>query len=290
MESLTLMVWNICAGGQNSYDIQNQYGPTPRLNIIASEINFFAPDVVAVIDAFGWNKWPKFLFKELFPQYRLEGIHTVGDDDLVDLNYAILVKRQISKGIVVSQTRPLGNTSRNAVNIWVHDTKITTAYLEANIASKRQKELKALLQIDSDLIVGDLNTIFIDARKTFFASPGKVFQHWRVLGLWAVSGLIRGMFVNPRVLTDYHWIPLVNAPTFPLPYFWEVFLKSGWKNKTSWLWSNFLFPAPVLQVDHCLQKRAGNIVLIKFQAEAVYSNGIAQASDHCPIFVRITPD
>lgn len=230
----------------------------------------------------------KISFQFTVPTVSLEGIHSVGD--IVDFNYAILVKHQISKKVVVSETQPLFNTSRNVVKLLINDTQIIIAYLEANIASKRKKELKALLQIDSDLIVGDLNTIFIDARKTFFASPGKVFQHWRVLGLWLVSSLIRGMFVNPRVLTDYHWIPLVNAPTFPLPYFWEIFLKSGWKKRTSWIWSNFLFPARVLQVDQCLQKRAGNIVPIRFQAKVVYSNGMAKASDHCPIFVKIMPD
>jgi hypothetical protein len=289
MNPLTLMVWNICAGGQYpSYDTQDKYGPTSRLNAIASEINFFAPDVVAIVDAFGWNKWPQFLFEDLFPQYRLEAIYPVGD--IIDLSYAILVKSKIFKGIVTSKIQPLTNTSRNVVSLCIYETMITVAYLEDNIASKRDKELKALLQTNSDLIVGDLNTIFTNARKTFFASPANVFQHWRVLGLWLVSSLIRGMFVNPRVLTDYHWIPLVNAPTFPLPYFWEVFLKSGWKKRTSWVWSNLLFPMPVLQVDHCLQKRDGNIVPIRFQAEVVYSNGIANASDHCPIFVKIIPD
>lgn len=288
MNPITLMVWNICAGGQYpSYETQDKYGPTPRLNAIASEINFFAPDVVAIIDAFGWNKWPTFLFDELFSQYRLEGIYPVGD--IVDLNYAILVKRNILKGVVTSKIQPLTNTSRNVVNLCIYETRITIAYLEANIASKRQKELKTLLQIRSDLIVGDLNTIFINTQKTFFASPSKMFQYWRVLGLWIVSSLIRGMFVNPRVLADYHWMMLVNAPTFPLPYFWEVFLKSGWKKRTSWVWKNFLFPTSVLQVDHCLQKRAGNIA-IQFQAEVISSNGIAKASDHCPILVKIMPD
>lgn len=281
--------WNICAGGQRpSYDTQDQYGLTPRLNAIASEINFFSPDVVAIVDAFGWNKWPILLFNDLFPQYRLEGIYPVGD--IVDLNYAILVKRTILKEVVTSNIQRLGHTSRNVVNLWIYETKITVAYLEADITSKRHKELKALLQINSDLIVGDLNTIFTNAWKTFFASPGNIFQHWRMLGLWLVSSLIRGMFVDPRVLTDYHWISLVNAPTFPLPYFWEVFLKSGWKKRTSWVWRNFLFPAPVLQVDHCLQKQVSNIVPIKFQAEVMYSNEIAKASDHCPIVVKIMPD
>jgi hypothetical protein len=288
MTPITLMVWNICIGGYKDRKLKNQYGPTLRLRTIASEINFFAPDVVAIIDAFGWNRWPRLLFNELFPDYRLEGIYTWGD--IVDLNYAILVKRRISKEFVVSEALSLVNTSRNVVKLRIYNTEIIIAYLEASIASKRQKELRALLQINSDLIVGDLNTIFIDARKTFFASPGKVFQHWRVLGLWAVSGLIRGMFVNPRVLTDYHWIPLVNAPTFPLPYFWEIFLNSGWKKCTSWVWRNFLFPNTLLQVDQCLQKRADGIVPIQFQAKAVYSDGIANASDHCPIFIKIIPD
>ncbi len=290
MDEITFWAWNICAGGQfPSYDTQVQYGPTPRLNAIASEISFFAPDVVAIIDAFGWNKWPTFLFDELFPQYRLEGVYPVGDIDIVDLNYAILVKHKIPKGVVTSEIQLLTNY-RNVVSLRIYETRITVAYLEANKSSKRKEELKALLRTNADLIVGDLNTIFIDARRTFFTSPGNVFQHWRVLGLWIVSSLIRGMFVPPRVLTDYHWIPLVNAPTFPLPYFWEVFLKSGWKKRTSWVWSNFLFPAPVLQVDHCLQKKAGNIVPIQFQAEIMYSNGLANVSDHCPIFIKISPD
>lgn len=283
--ALTLMVWNICQGGQDDYTIKSIYGYTSRLGQIARSINFFAPSVVAIIDAFGWNKWEEGLFEHLFPDYQLQGLHPLGD--LEDMNYAILVRRNISSEFIANEVHNMfGN--RNFVSLDLNGIKVAITYLEASVAIKREQELRAIIRhIDHDIIVGDLNTIFMEAG-TMFASVPRFFQHWRIFGLWVCSKLIRGMFVSPRAM-QVNWLPLViNTPTFPLPYFWEVFLKEGIKKYTAWIWRNLLFPSPAIQVDHVLYNiRYSSYDIGQFEAEVLQTNTIQTASDHCPILIKI---
>ncbi len=285
LSSLTLMVWNICQGGQDNYKIKNAYGYTPRLSEIADSIAPLNPSVVAIIDAFGWNKWQEGTFEYLFPDYRLEGLHPLGD--MEDMNYAILVRKDIPKEIVVSTLKPLYG-ARNFVSLDISGVNIAVTYLEANLAIKREQELRAILKDkDHDIIVGDLNTIFMDERETMFASIPKFFQYWRHFGLWLCSRQVRQSFTSPRILSHYGWESIVHAQTFPNPYFWEIFLKDGIKKYTAWLWRNFFFPCPVIQFDYALQRISPLDNLTNFRALVINTSDLQPASDHCPIIIKI---
>jgi hypothetical protein len=283
--SLTLMVWNICQGGQKDYKIKDIYGYTLRLGQIAECINFFTPSVVAIIDAFGWNKWQEGTFEHLFPEYRLEGLHPLGD--IEDMNYAILVRKDIPEEVVFSTLKNLYG-DRNFVSLDIYRVKIAVTYLEANSSVKRERELRAILNDnDHDIIVGDLNTIFMSERDTMFASIPKFFQYWRHFGLWLCSRQVRQSFTSPRILSEYGWESMVQASTFPLPYFWEIFLKDGIKKHTAWLWRNFFFPCPVIQFDYALQRISPLDNFTNFKALVIYTSDLNPASDHCPIIIKI---
>lgn len=283
--SLTLMVWNICQGGQKDYKIKDIYGYTLRLGQIAECINFFTPSVVAIIDAFGWNKWQEGTFEHLFPEYRLEGLHPLGD--IEDMNYAILVRKDIPEEVVFNTLKNLYG-DRNFVSLDIYRVKIAVTYLEANSSVKRERELRAILNDnDHDIIVGDLNTIFMSERDTMFASIPKFFQYWRHFGLWLCSRQVRQSFTSPRILSYYGWESMVQASTFPLPYFWEIFLKDGIKKHTAWLWRNFFFPCPVIQFDYALQRISPLDNFTNFKALVIYTSDLKPASDHCPIIIKI---
>lgn len=282
--SLTLMVWNICQGGQDDYTIKRTYGYTPRLSEIVNSIKPLTPSVVAIIDAFGWNKWWPGTFEYLFTEYRLEGLHPLGD--IEDMNYAILVRKDIPEGLVVSTIKHLCG-ARNFVSLDISGVNIAVTYLEANVAIKREQELKAILNdAEHDIIVGDLNTIFMDERETIFASIPKFFQYWRHFGLCLCSRQVRQSFTSPRILRHYGWESMVQAATFPLPYFWEIFLKDGIKKHTAWLWRNFFFPCPVIQFDYALQRIYPLDNLIRYQATIINTSDMEQASDHCPLLFK----
>lgn len=285
-KSFRLVAWNIGEGGQKelpAYLIKEIYEWTPRLTAIANAINFLKADVVAVIDAFGWNKWPKGLFEEKFPEYRLEAIYPLGD--MKDNNYAILVKKSIPPEEVSIKPVHLFR-DRNVIEISLYGVNITVAYLDANDAKLRRDERSCLFyNTNSDIIVGDLNTIFFDTNILFSSIP-KFFQYWRTFGLWLCSKQVREMFVHPTVLKDQGWTQMVNTPsTFPLPHFWTGFLAKGIKYRTAWLWRNFFFPCPVLQLDHCLWNNLSKMLREKFHVEIVSSTSIQKASDHCPMVI-----
>lgn len=284
--SLTLMMWNICKGGFDTYEENPAYGfgYNPRLKDIAHTIEFFSPSVVAIIDAYGWHKMSDGLLEHLFPDYELEGLHPVGDID--GLNYAILVKKDIAN-IEITSTKQSLYKDRNIVNLYINRISISVAYLEANIASKREEELKKLLELPhSDLIVGDLNTIFINVKQTLFGSIPKFFQNWRHFGLWLCSKQVREMCVPPTVLKENFWDQILNSPSFPLPYFWEDFLAKGIKKYTAWLWRNFFFPCPVIQCDHVLLNYHSKLKPNKITTEVVQTTTMQGASDHCPIIIK----
>lgn len=284
---ITLMVWNICKGGFDTYEKNPAcgFGYTTRLEDIAKTINFFQPSVVAIIDAFGWDKMPNGLLDYLFPDYNLEGLHSVGD--IEGMYYAILVRTDIDNTKVYSTPQCLSE-DRNIVKLNILGICIFIAYLEANIASKRGRELKNLLNLrNSDLIVGDLNTIFIHIGLTLFGSIPKFFQNWRTFGLWLCSKQIREMCVSPRILSDNFWKPILNSPTFPLPYFWEEFLAKGIKRYTAWLWRNFFFPCPVLQLDQVLLNYYSRLKINQINPEVVQTSTMQYASDHCPILIQL---
>lgn len=284
---ITLIVWNICKGGFDSYEKNPAFGfgYTPRLGDIANTINLFKPSVIAIIDAFGWDKMANELLDSLFPDYNLEGLHPVGG--IYRMNYAILVRTDIDH-IEIRSTKQSLYRDRNIVNLYINSITISIAYLEANIASKREQELKNLLDLlRSDLIVGDLNTIFIDIRRTLFGSIPKFFQNWRTFGLWLCSKQVREMCVSPRILSDNFWEPISNYPTFPLPYFWEEFLAKGIKKYTAWLWRNFFFPCPVIQLDHILLNGNTKIKEYQITTEVVQTSTMEHASDHCPILIQL---
>ena len=285
MKPFRLVSWNIGEGGQPSYLIKESYIWTPRLTSIANSINFLKADVVGVIDAFGWNKWPKGLFEEKFPEYRLS-LYPLGD--IEDINYAILVKKDISPEEVSIKSVHLFR-DRNVIEISLYGVNITVAYLDANDADKRRGEFSFLLStIKQDIIFGDFNTIFFDTNILFSSIP-KFFQYWRTFGLWLCSKDVREMFVHPKVLEAQGWIQMVNTPsTFPLPHFWTGFLAKGIKYRTAWLWRNFFFPCPVLQLDHCLRNTLSKTLRGNFQVEIVSSTSIQKASDHCPIVIDYT--
>ncbi|MEY3471114.1 MAG: hypothetical protein RLZZ223_464, partial [Candidatus Parcubacteria bacterium] len=114
-KAITLMVWNICKGGFDSYEKNPAcgFGYTTRLEDIAKTINLFSPSVLAIIDAFGWHKMSNGLLEYLFPDYNLEALYPVGD--IEGMNYAILVKKVIYKTKVNSSKQCLYG-DRNIVN------------------------------------------------------------------------------------------------------------------------------------------------------------------------------
>lgn len=279
--------WNIGEGGQPqpSYLIKEIYEWTQRLTYIAASIRFLKADVVAVIDAFGWNKWPKGLFDEKFPEYYLK-IYPLGD--IKDINYAILVKKDIpSEEVSIKSVHLFGK--RNVIEVSIYGVNITVAYLEAQNAYKRKYELSCLLSnTTSNILVGDLNTVVFDTDILFSSIP-KFFQYWRTFGLWLCSKQVREMFVHPKVLEDQGWTQMVNTPSFPLPHLWPGFLAEGIKLRTAWLWRNFFFPCPVIQVDHVLWRIFCDIPRRYFKVEVVSSTTIDKASDHRPLVIDFNP-
>jgi len=280
---ITLWAWNICAGGQNSYTVQEGYLWTPRLQNIADAFKIISPDIGVFIDAFGWNKLDEAILSSLFPGYTIS-LYPLGEGE--DMYYAYLEKTSTLLDTIVENSGIIYN--RQSVSVRILDTSFEVVYLEPNETQKRQVELQSILVYSqADLLIGDFNTVFIDARETYFGGVRTFFQNWRMFGLWLCSSLIRGMHVNPRVLGD--WIPLIQAPTFPLPYFWEGFLK-GILRWTAWVWKNFLFPCPVIQVDHCLLNTRGILGRDQVKVTTLTGSIFEKASDHAPLLITITPN
>lgn len=289
MKPFRLVAWNAGEGGQPSYEEKNRYEWTPRLSLIAESIEFLRADVVAIIDAFGWNKWPDGLFEEKFPAYRLEGLYPLGD--MEDNNYAILVKKGLSPEDVFSEHHHLFK-DRTTTQVSIFGVTITVAYLDADDAEKRRSERSCLLaNTQSDLIAGDLNTIFLNPKVTLFGSIQTFFQHWRVFGLWLCSKQVREMFCSPDILGRTGWVPASSdkTPSFPLPHFWKGFLAEGIKSRTAWLWRNFFFPCPVIRFDHVLWRVFCGIPRRYFKVQVVSSTTIDLASDHRPLVIDFTP-
>lgn len=291
MKEFRLVVWNIAEGGQANYKPKEIYEWTSRLDLIAESIKFLKADIVAIIDAFGWNKWPDGLFKEKFPKYRLEGLYTLGD--IEDFCYAILVKKDIPSENIFSKQHNLFR-ERTIIEVSAYGVTITVAYLDANDAEKRKNELSCLLSTTkSALIAGDLNTIFINPKATLFGSIQTFFQHWRIFGLWLCSRQVREMFCSPDILKHTYWIPVNSdkTPSFPLLHFWTGFFAEAKdiKSRTAWLWRNFFFPCPVIRLDNVFWRTSCNIPRRCFKVQVVSSTTIDKASDHRPLVIDFEP-
>jgi hypothetical protein len=177
----------------------------------------------------------------------------------------------------------IGNT-RFALEIKVDSVKILAAYLEYADHRIRRQQLDTILSLDVDIICGDLNTFFRNVPREYFGNPLRILYHWKQIGLYIASKVIRNMHVPRRVLSDNGWILFSrNQYSFPLPFFWVTFLNTPLLKRTSWIWKT-IFNGPVLDPDNVLVKSP----FIFLSPVSIITEGlIEEASDHGAIHFEV---
>ncbi|MEX0595475.1 MAG: hypothetical protein WD512_03165 [Candidatus Paceibacterota bacterium] len=223
------------------------------------------------------------LIHDLFPDYNayIFSLQYRGDEKITCISYCVLIKKGLSN-ISVDPVE-IGNT-RNALEIDVSGTKILVAYLEYADHEIRYQQLKNILSYNVDIVCGDLNTFFRDVRREYFESLLQIISHWKQIGLYLASKVVRNMHVPRRVLSDRGWILMSNGQySFPLPFFWKTFLKTPLLKSTGWIWTA-IFNSPVLDPDNVVAK---NFEIFIYPPIIIKSGEIEEASDHGAIYFAI---
>jgi hypothetical protein len=274
----SVLVWNIGVAS-NRTAIH-----APRIKTIA-DIIYQNPDICVLMDAFQLNT-DQYSIAKLFPNHRLYIIplQKQGDKKIISISYCVLVKKHyLGLENVAIEKIDIGNT-RFALEIDVEGVKILAAYLEYADHMIRRQQLDTILSLDVDIICGDLNTVFCDVRKDYFGNLLRILYHWKQIGLYIASKVVRNMHVPRRVLSDNGWILFSrNQYSFPLPFFWETFLNTPLLKRTSWIWKT-IFNRPVLDPDSVLV-RSPDIFL---SPVSIITEGIIEeASDHGAIHFEV---
>jgi hypothetical protein len=243
---------------------------------------------VILMDAFDINT-PQYFIQALFPEYNIQSypLQERGDCDITCISYCALIKRYLSN--IYVEPVEIGNT-RFALEINVDSVKILAAYLEYSDHHIRRQQLNTILSLDVDIICGDLNTFFRNLPREYFGNPLRILYHWKQIGLYIASKVIRDMHVPRRVLSDKGWILLSrNQYSFPLPFFWHTFLNTPLLKRTSWIWK-IIFSKPVLDPDNVLA-RDPNIFeyLPSIITEVIFNKKeiMGKASDHGAIYFEV---
>jgi len=199
----------------------------------------------------------------------------------------VLIKKDLLN--IYVEPVEIGNT-RNALEINVDSVKILVAYLEYADHITRYEQLQNILSHPVDIICGDLNTFFRDVRREYFGNPLRILYHWKQIGLYIASKVVRNMHVPRRVLSDKGWLLLSrNQYSFPLPFFWHTFLNTPLLRSTSWIWK-IIFSKPVLDPDNVLARDPNIFALSPILFTKVIFNKeeiMGKASDHGAIYFEI---
>lgn len=183
----------------------------------------------------------------------------------------------------------IGNT-RFALKINVDNVEILAAYLEYADHRIRRQQLDTILSLDVDIICGDLNTLFRDVPREYFGNPLRILYHWKQIGLYIASKVVRNMHVPRRVLKQQRWVLMSNNQySFPVPFFWSTFLNTPILKKTSWIWKT-IFNGPVLDPDNVLARDPDVFLLPPIIFNKVILNQkdiVGKSSDHGAIYFKI---
>lgn len=272
------LIWNVGIGSNET--LLND----PRVGYISDVIEVLNPDICVLQDAFDLNI-SQYSIQRLFPDYNIHiyPLQERGDDDITCISYCVLVKKCLLNIYVDSVE--IGNT-RNALEINVYEIKILVAYLEYADHITRYAQLQEIMSYHVDIICGDLNTFFRNVRKEYFGNPLRILYHWKQIGLYIASKVVRNMHVPRRILKQQRWVLMSkNQYSFPLPFFWQTFLKTPLTIKnTEWILKT-IFNKPVLDPDNVLARDTYIFVLppvILNEKEL-----IGKASDHGAIYFEI---
>ena len=276
----SFLIWN--AGlGSNKTSVNE-----PRIEAIKDFLDTRNPDICVLQDAFKINTDQHSIAK-LFPDHRvyIYPLQKQGKEEIISISYCVLIKKYyLDLENVAIEKIDIGNT-RNALEINVSRIKILVAYLEYADHRIRRQQLDTILSLDVDIICGDLNTFFRNVPREYFGNPLRILYHWKQIGLYICSKQVRKMHVPRRVLSDKGWLLLSrNQYSFPLPFFWQTFLKTPLLQRTGWIWKT-IFNGPVLDPDNVLAQNPYIFLL-----PPVILNDkelIGKASDHGAIYFEI---
>jgi hypothetical protein len=278
----SVFVWNVGIAS-NQTPITN-----PRIEAIKDVIYIKNADICVLQDAFSLNT-DQYSIAKLFPNYRvyIYPLQKSGNKEIISISYCLLIKKQylelLNEGVLSITQIDIGNT-RFALEINVDNVKILVAYLEYADHRIRYEQLSNILSYDVDIICGDLNTFFRNVPREYFGNPLRILYHWKQIGLYIASKVVRNMHVSRRVLSDCEWILMSkNQYSFPLPFFWKTFLRTPLLKGTGWIWK-VIFNDPVLDPDIVLVK---NPYILSSTVSIITEGIIEKASDHGAIYFEI---
>lgn len=294
MAVTSFLIWNVGLGSnRTSIDASQVKSIQNFLNEISPDICVLQDFLAAYFDGGHLSNYFRIydqdLIHDLFPDYNvyIYPLQERGNDDITCISYCMLIKKYLSN--IYVEPVEIGNT-RNALEITVDSVKILVAYLEYADHITRYAQLRNILSYPVDIICGDMNTFFRDVRSEYFGSISKMLNNWKQIGLYIASKVVRNMHVPRRVLSDKGWRLLSrNQYSFPLPFFWQTFLKTPLLRSTSWIWK-IIFSKPVLDPDNVLARDPNIFLFPPSIITKVILNGkdiMGGASDHGAIYFKI---
>jgi len=276
----SFLIWN--AGlGSNKTSVDD-----PRIESIQYFLSVIDPDMCVLQDSFSLSV-SKYFIHTLFPEYdvAIYPLQDIGDEEITCISYCVLVKKYYSSSVNIKPVE-IGST-RSALEIDVSGAKILVAYLEYADHEIRYLQLRNILSYNVDIVCGDLNTFFRNVRKEYFGSILQIISHWKQIGLYFASNVVRNMHVPRRVLSDRGWILMSNNQySFPLPFFWKTFLKTPFLKRTRWIWTT-IFSQPVLDPDNLIAKNPNIFAYCPTIITKVGNVKVEEASDHGAIYFEI---
>lgn len=279
---ISFLIWNVGLGS-NGTQLDNS-----RVKKIQNFISVIDSDICVLQDSFDLST-SKASVQALFSEYNVHiyPLQERGDDDITCISYCVLIKKDLLN--ICVEPVEIGNT-RNALEINVDSVKILVAYLEYANHITRYAQLWNIISHPVDIICGDMNTFFRDVRSEYFGSISKMLNNWKQIGLFICSKVVRKMHVPRRVLKQQGWVLMSNNQySFPLPFFWQTFLRTPLLKMTSWIWKT-IFNRPVLDPDNVLARDPDVFVLPPIILNKVILNQkdiVGKSSDHGAIYFKI---
>jgi len=267
--STEILSWNILSGGFKDY-VSPEKRPE-RIDGLAGVIKELKPDVVSLVDTYGWTE--VFLPEELKSIFDYPYIRTV------KLNDQRLIIKGHDNGITVfsqvsgTEIQTIWLTTRNAIRTKVGGIDIFSVYLDDVSEDTRIKQIENVLKSVNPntptIITGDLNTIDLgdlaEASKNMeelgrkFPGPMKSMES-------SLNGMKQGEVT--KILSNAGFVDLgkgkgntVPAKLFPLPV-----------NK------------PVLRLDYAF----GNNLIKLDEFKVLTNEKYGNLSDHYPIWMRVS--
>lgn len=281
----SFLIWN--AGlGSNKTSLD-----APQVQSIQRCLNAINPDICVLQDAFKINTDQHSIAK-LFTNHRvyIYPLQKQGKEEIISISYCVLIKKYyLDLANVAINQIDIGNT-RFALKINVDNVEILAAYLEYADHRIRRQQLDTILSLDVDIICGDLKTFFRNVPREYFGNPLRILYRWKQICLYIASKVVRNMYVPRRILSDNGWILVSrNKYSFPLPFFWQTFLKTPLLQRTGWIWKT-IFNRPILDPDNVLTREPNIFEYLPSIITEVILNKeeiMGKASDHGAIYFEI---